>query len=324
MSRRILAVAGVAVFLSASASAQTYTTFTVPGAAATIPTGIDGDGTVTGYYNDGGDTPHGFVRAADGTITTFDPEGSIYTQPSAIDKNGTIVGTYATTGNVYHGFVRAPDGTFTTFDPKRSEDTFVTAVHGKTIGSYEIGSKIIGFERSRGGHISKIRFPDVKETNPMAINGMDEVTGNYRDRQRTLHGFFRGSDGTFTSFDPEGSTQTIPAGIARDATIVGNFDGTDGEHGFVRASDGTITPFDVSGATLTQPVAINTDDTVVGFYLDAVPTSHGFFRSSSGVISTFNVTDSTSTSAAAINNKGMVTGTYTTGSGGGGAYILTP
>ena len=54
MSRRILAVAGVAVFLSASASAQTYTTFTVSGATTTTPTAIGGDGAVAGFYESGG------------------------------------------------------------------------------------------------------------------------------------------------------------------------------------------------------------------------------------------------------------------------------
>jgi len=179
MSRRILAVAAVAAFLSAPASAQTYTTFTVSGAAATIPVGIGGDGTVTGYYTDSASARHGFVRATDGTITTFDPSGSISTTTAAIDKNGTIVGSYETNDGAMHGFSRAKNGAITTIDVKNAQNTFAVAIHGKTIGSAGTQGKVVGYELSRGGRIdSPAGFGDRKKQLQMVTEGSVLVAGD--------------------------------------------------------------------------------------------------------------------------------------------------
>ena len=52
--------------------------------------------------------------------------------------------------------------------------------------------------------------------------------------------------GTFTTFDPPGSTFTEPSGINPGGVITGGYiDASGMDHGFVRAHDGTITTFDV-------------------------------------------------------------------------------
>ncbi len=52
-------------------------TFDVPGAGTganqgTVPYGINARGAIIGWYTDGGNVNHGFVRTPVGTITTFD------------------------------------------------------------------------------------------------------------------------------------------------------------------------------------------------------------------------------------------------------------
>lgn len=51
--------------------------------------------------------------------------------------------------------------------------------------------------------------PGASETWPAAINDSNQIAGTYVDKKHNLvHGFIRDSDGTFTTFDPKGSTGT--------------------------------------------------------------------------------------------------------------------
>jgi uncharacterized membrane protein len=322
MLRRILATAALAALLSAPALAQTYTTFTVPGSTGTIATAINNDGTVAGYYTDDANTWHGFVRGADGTIATFDPEGSTHTSPVAIDRNGTVAGTFIDANGDYHGFLRDIGGTITAFEAKNANGTFVVALHGKTVGYFSVGEKKnFGFARSRGGHIEKFRYLN-KQTYPTAINGLDQITGEYRSQDLMYSGFLRAADGSFTSFDVPGATTTIPSGIARDGTITGFY--TNGiAHGFVRTPDGSISTFDVPDTESTKPIAIDDSGTVLGTDIDTNGVYHGFLRAVDGTLTVFDVPDSTGTDPIAVNNHGVAVGFFSSASGGG-AFIRAP
>ena len=81
------AVLAMAVMLAAvvlatgSAQAQTYTTFNATGAGTgenqgTVATSINTAGTIAGFYIDGSNVNHGFVRATNGTITGFEAPGA--------------------------------------------------------------------------------------------------------------------------------------------------------------------------------------------------------------------------------------------------------
>lgn len=77
----------------------------------TIPEAINLEGAITGYYNDGYNLNHGFVRSPNGSITTFDaPDaGTGFFQGTlawGINLEGAITGYYIDANNVYHGFVR--------------------------------------------------------------------------------------------------------------------------------------------------------------------------------------------------------------------------
>jgi hypothetical protein len=58
--------------------------------------------------------------------------------------------------------------------------------------------------------------------------------GVYNDADFANHGFLRSRDGTFTTFDPPGSTDTNPYGINSAGTIVGV---VNQGHGFLRIED---------------------------------------------------------------------------------------
>ena len=129
--------------------------FDPAGSASTRPTAITkekvngkGEEAVAGFYFDGGNVAHGFVRFADGTIETFDPPGSAGTMPTSIDAKGVVTGSFNDGNNTSHGFLREEDGTITTFDPSGSRLTGPRGINkkGLIVGGYSDG-KFHGFLR---------------------------------------------------------------------------------------------------------------------------------------------------------------------------------
>ena len=96
----------------------TFTTIDAPGAGTgpgqgTLPFAINPTGTVLGYYIDGGDARHSFLRTRDGNIITFDAPGAGTgpgqgTVPLCNNPVDAITGYYIDTSNVFHGFLRSP------------------------------------------------------------------------------------------------------------------------------------------------------------------------------------------------------------------------
>jgi len=97
------------------------TPFDARNAGNAYPTGINAEGTITGYYYGTNGAPHVFVRDKHGNITSFDAPGAgsafnVGTLPSSINEDGEIVGTYVDTQFLNHGIVRSKDGAIRTVD----------------------------------------------------------------------------------------------------------------------------------------------------------------------------------------------------------------
>jgi uncharacterized membrane protein len=128
--------------------------------------------------------------------------------------------------------------------------------------------------------------------------------------------------GTFTTFDPPGSTFTLPSGITPDGVITGYYADASGvTHGFLRASNESITTFDPPGSALTQPTSINRAGQIAGAYCDttACAADHGFVRASNGSFTTFDApgggfispgTYNPGGPPPSINPAGAIAGTY--------------
>jgi hypothetical protein len=84
---------------------------TVPGSLeGTYPFGINTNGAITGWYVDGADVNHGFVRDNGGAIVEFDVPGAGTDPgqgpyPFSIAPNGAVTGFSYDADNVVHGFV---------------------------------------------------------------------------------------------------------------------------------------------------------------------------------------------------------------------------
>jgi hypothetical protein len=95
----------------------TFTTFD----AATYPpcciwsfaSGINPAGAIIGFFNDGFNKNHGFLRASNGTVTLLDVPAAGTgdfqgTMPVSITPNGVVMGHYSDANSVIHGFLFLP------------------------------------------------------------------------------------------------------------------------------------------------------------------------------------------------------------------------
>ncbi len=122
--------------------------------------------------------------------------------------------------------------------------------------------------------------------------------------------------GDIVSFDPPGSTFTVPYGINESGTIVGYYqDAQFIYHGFVRDLSGSITTFDAPGAAIapnagTLAFGINDAGQIVGYYSPATApgTSIGYIRDAIGTITSIQASNATYTQPSAINSAGQVAG----------------
>jgi len=154
--------------------------------------GINDDGDVVGYYNNGRE--HGFIYRA-GTVSTFDVPGAIHTNSTTINDLGEIVGAFqdrATRDN-YSFLYR--NGIMRTFTLRRGKGVqskiSVTGIddNGRVIGVYYDPPQ----GPSHGFVLQQRRFygldvPGAEATYPQAINASGQITGNFEDVSGT-HGF---------------------------------------------------------------------------------------------------------------------------------------
>lgn len=101
-----------------------------------IPTSINNDGIVAGYFKDASLNQHAFVRAVSGDITVInEPMGNaspLLTSADSINSDGSITGTYLDAKNERHGFVRiVTDSAISTLG---SDTTVSTPASGESDG----------------------------------------------------------------------------------------------------------------------------------------------------------------------------------------------
>lgn len=161
------------------------------------------------------------------------------------------------------------------------------------------------------------------ETFPAAIDATNDVAGTWYDSQQVPHGFLRTADGTITTFDPTGSTQTHVYAMNDALTIVGSFSDSNGTHGFIRTADGTITIYDAPGSVgYTEIRGINDNNVYGGDYSASDGNGYGFVVSAKGKFKSFGVTGQRYTVVSALNSRGATAG-YDTGDGSTDLFMRT-
>src|SRR5207302_10032600 len=81
-----------------------------------------------------------------------------------------------------------------------------------------------------------------------SITTAGAISGLYSDG-RSVYGFIRDAQGTFTCFGAPGSFSPVPFSINNAGAVTG----WHGNHGFIRDAQGTFTSFDVEGSNFRPP-----------------------------------------------------------------------
>ncbi|HLY05715.1 MAG TPA: hypothetical protein VKR31_08210 [Rhizomicrobium sp.] len=147
------------------------------------------------------------------------------------------------------------------------------------------------------------------QTIPWAIDAAGDVAGSWYDSGYVPHGFLRTANGTITTFDPPGATETHVYGMNDNLAVVGSFEDGAGLHGFIRAADGTITVYDAPGAVDgTEIFAINDDNVYGGDYYADDGNGYGFVVNAKGKFKSFGVSGQRYTVVTALNSMGVAAG----------------
>ena len=166
---------------------------------------LNPDGTITGFYLDGDNVYHGFVRHPDGSFTTFDAPNAGYgegqgTLPYSINRDGETTGQYFDASNLSHGFVRRQQGSFTTIDaPGAAQGTIPEGnnAQGQVEGQYvDSNGDNHGFVFDRNGKLLTFNATGAgtgagQGTIPMTNNAEGMISGYYLDGANVYHGFLR-------------------------------------------------------------------------------------------------------------------------------------
>lgn len=310
----------------------------------TITVAVNASSVSTGYYLDGSNDAHGYVRSADGSFTNFDADGpTSQTQADWMNNKGAVVGFYIdpNTG-IQEGFFRTPNGKITTFDGGpggSSTGTIVNSVNdsNEAAGNYnDASNNNHGFFRLKDGTITQFDAPGATGTDAFDINDSGTIAGPYWDSGIVYHGYLRTAGGGFTQFDVAGAGTgsgqgTVPIGINRKGWVTGYIvDANYVLHGFVRDASGNVQTFDAPDAgTGTWPIELNAHGTIAGYYFDSSNGVHGFVRTKNGAITEFDAPGSVSSSgfgtyAFDINKYNIISGWFPDSNGVFHGYLRTP
>lgn len=231
---------------------NSYTNQNFPGSASSMVTGINGAGSTSGIYVDGGGTSHGYTDIG-GTFKTVDQPGTVFNQALGINNANTTVGYSSATdssGATGQKAYSQSGGVFTNINSllPSNTDSQATGLNnsGKIVGFYmPTASTSIGF-LDTSGSISTVDPFSSLFTQALGVNDSGEIVGFYVDGSSVQHGYID-INGVFTSFDPPGSVDTTIAGINDLGQIVGFYtNNNDDVIGFV----GTPVPEPASLALL--------------------------------------------------------------------------
>lgn len=154
-------------------------------------------------------------------------------------------------------------------------------------------------------------------------NPQGTSVGAWEDTSDVLHGFTLTAEGVFTSFDPPGSTFTVPDFINPQGVIVGVYlDSSSVSHGFI-LNGGKYTTVNAPGAAGTTLSGINPSGELSGFTCSDpacgntgnATTNQSFIRSTNGNYTFFNPPGATSSEASTVNPSGAVVGGFTNNGG---------
>jgi hypothetical protein len=153
-------------------------------------------------------------------------------------------------------------------------------------------------------------------------NPQGTSVGSWTDSGGVIHGFTLTAHGVFQSFDPPGSTLTVPNFISPQGDIVGLYlDGSSVSHGFI-LSGGHYTTVDYPSAPGSALTGLNPSGELSGYYCsdpacgqtgnESTNQEHSLVVSKKGVFTSFDPPGATGSVASTVNPSGAIVGVYDT------------
>jgi uncharacterized membrane protein len=161
---------------------NTYRTLAYPGAAYSVPYGINDKRVIAGFYDMVGDQNFRGYMYKGSQFTNIDYPGAPVTGPSAINNSDEIIGIYIDSGNIQHGFT-FKDGVYTSIDVPNSYDTEPRGINSKgvIVGDYYDFDNIQHGFIYQGGQFMTVDYPGTTNTVLSGINDAGQIIGGYGD-----------------------------------------------------------------------------------------------------------------------------------------------
>ncbi len=217
-------------------------------------------------------------------------------------------------------------------DPNVSFTQLLGINNSDVIAGYHNFQQNKGFTLVLPNSFSGENFPNSMMTQVIGINNKLTTDGFYVDNSGLTHGFFRTSNGKFTTVDYPG------AQIATEFNQLLSQNDNYQAAGYYSNSIGNTTPdipytYDEVGGVFhvimipgavggAQATGINNSGVTCGFFIDANQVNHGWIIFN-GIFMPLDVPGSTFTQALGLNNRGKVVGVFTDGGGQNHGFVYT-
>ena len=217
-------------------------------------------------------------------------------------------------------------------DPNVSFTQLLGINNSGVIAGYHNFQQNQGFTLVLPNSFSSENFPNSMMTQVIGINNKMTTDGFYVDNSGITHGFFRTSNGKFTTVDYPGAQ--IATEFNQLLSQNDNFQAA----GYYSNSIANTTPdipytYDEVGGVFhvimipaavggAQATGINNSGVTCGFYIDVNQVNHGWIIFN-GVFMPLDVPGSTFTQALGLNNRGQVVGAFTDAGGQTHGFVYT-
>jgi len=168
---------------------------------------------------------------------------------------------------------------------------------------------------------SQIAYPGAVSTLATGVNTNGFVSGVWEDGT-AQHGFTL-LGGTFTSFDPPGSTVTYAQGVTGTNGVYGTYSGATSVYTGFLLNGTTYTTLSYPGAAGTIVTGENDTGLVTGYYYDSADTVHAFAWQN-GTFSQPPLTGGVQSVATGVNNSGEIAGYSANSDSVTAAFIWQP
>jgi probable HAF family extracellular repeat protein len=217
-------------------------------------------------------------------------------------------------------------------DPNVSFTQLLGINNSDVIAGYHNFQQNQGFTLVLPNSFTGENFPNSMMTQVIGINDRLTTDGFYVDNSGITHGFFRTSNGKFTTVDYPGSQ------IATEFNQLLSQNDNYQAAGYYSNSIANTTPdipytYDEVGGVFhvimipgavggAQATGINNSGVTCGFFIDANQVNHGWIIFN-GIFMPLDVPGSTFTQALGLNNRGQVVGAFTDGGGQTHGFVYT-